>query len=84
MSTYTMIKDKACRFLFSCFLYRADKDDRDNHIGYELLARWNLEDLDSILPAVSIFNKVGPSRAEKPQRVIELLKWYFQKFFGLV
>lgn len=40
-------------------------------------------DLDSILPAVSIFKKVGPSRAEKRQHVIELLKGYFQKFFGL-
>lgn len=44
MPTYIMIKDKACRFLFSCFLYRAYKDDCDNHIGYELLARWNLEE----------------------------------------
>lgn len=44
MSTYTMIKDKACRFLFSCFLYRAYKADCDKHIGYELLARWNLEE----------------------------------------
>lgn len=41
-------------------------------------------DLDSILPAVSIFNKTGPSRAEKRQIVIDLLKGYFQKFFGLV
>ena len=39
-----MIKDKACRFLFSCFLYRTYKDDCDNHIGYELLARWSLEE----------------------------------------
>ncbi len=41
-------------------------------------------DLDSILPAVSIFNKKGPSRAEKRQSVIELLKDFFQKFFGLI
>lgn len=44
MPTYIMINDKACRFLFSCFLYRAYKDDCDNHIGYELLARWSLEE----------------------------------------
>ena len=41
-------------------------------------------DLDSILPAVSIFNKKGPSRTEKRQNVIELLKCYFQKFFGVI
>ena len=39
-----MIKDKACRFLFSCFLYRAYKNDCDNNVGYELLARWSLEE----------------------------------------
>ena len=41
-------------------------------------------DLDAILPAVSIFNKTGPSRAQKRQNVIHLLKDYFQKFYGLI
>lgn len=41
-------------------------------------------DLDAILPAVSIFNKIGPSRAEKRHHVVELMSGYFQKFSGLV
>ena len=41
-------------------------------------------DLDAILPAVSIFAKnKGETRAAKRESVIEKLKGYFEKFFGL-
>lgn len=48
------------------------------------LLRTTGTDLDSILPAVSIFNKAGLSRSQKRLNVIELLKSFFQKFFGLI
>ena len=42
-------------------------------------------DLDAILPAVSIFAKnKGETRAAKRESVIEKLKGYFEKFFGLI
>lgn len=42
-------------------------------------------DLDAILPAVSIFaKKQGETRAAKRESVIERLKAYFEKFFGLI
>ena len=42
-------------------------------------------DLDAILPAVSIFAKnKGETRAAKRESVIEKLKDYFEKFFGLI
>ena len=42
-------------------------------------------DLDAILPAVSIFSKnKDETRAAKRESVIEKLKGYFEKFFGLI
>lgn len=42
-------------------------------------------DLDAILPAVSIFSKnKDETRAAKRGSVIEKLKGYFEKFFGLI
>ena len=40
---YILVKDKACRFLISCLLYKAYRDDCDANSRYELLGLWSLE-----------------------------------------
>ena len=41
-------------------------------------------DIDKIMPPVPLFGKAKENRAEKKKGILEKLKGFFERFFGLV